>query len=81
MRPERGMGRQTDSDDAPNVLVVAKLLVECLGCGHRRRAEPRHPGDCPKCGYVGWARSSELSETSRRALRERPLPTRVLRAL
>jgi hypothetical protein len=63
------------------VLVVAKLLVECLGCGHGRSADPSSPGDCPQCGYVGWARSSELDEPCRRALRERPLATRVLRAL
>ena len=75
------MRRKTDRVDQPNVWVVTKLAVECLGCGHSRRADARRPGDCPKCGYVGWARSSELDETSRRALRERPLPTRVLRAL
>jgi hypothetical protein len=37
--------------------------------------------DCPKCGYVGLANSAELTEPQRRALRERPLTARRLRAV
>jgi hypothetical protein len=34
------------------------------------------PGECPRCGYVGWAPSSALSEPMRRRMRERPLERR-----
>jgi hypothetical protein len=37
--------------------------------------------ECPRCGYVGWAESSELSELERRALRDRPLERRRLHAV
>ncbi len=37
--------------------------------------------ECPKCSYVGWASSAELSERTRRLLRERPLDRRRLHAL
>jgi hypothetical protein len=59
--------------------------VECLSCGYRRamRAdEGRSVADeCPKCHYVGWASSAELSERTRRLLRERPVNRRRLRAV
>ena len=42
----------------------------------RRRLEP---GECLRCGYVGWARREELTETLRRALRERTTERRRLR--
>jgi hypothetical protein len=56
---------------------VKTLRVECLFCGEAREidAEPaRHvePGECRRCGYLGWAPSGELSERIRRDLRERP---------
>ncbi len=59
--------------------------VECLNCGQRRalyEAE-RRPGldECPRCGYVGWAPSAELSERTRRLLRERPVDRRWLHAV
>jgi Zn ribbon nucleic-acid-binding protein len=66
---------------------VAVLLrqVECLSCGYRRAArddELRSALDeCPKCRYVGWAASAELSENTRRLLRERPLQRRRIRSL
>ena len=57
-------------------------LVECLSCGYRRaiEADERRSAldECPKCSYVGWASSAELSEGTRRLLRERPLPRRRL---
>jgi hypothetical protein len=33
---------------------------------------------CPRCGYVGWAPSSALSEEDRRVLREIPVALRPL---
>ncbi len=53
-------------------------LVECLNCGETRHAQRDgfrriHLGDCcPRCGYVGWAASDDLTEAARRALRDRP---------
>jgi hypothetical protein len=59
--------------------------VECLNCGHRRAvlaAEQRTGEDeCPRCRYVGWASSAELTERMRRMLRERPVERRHLRAV
>jgi hypothetical protein len=59
--------------------------VECLNCGHRRAVleAERHTGEdeCPRCRYVGWAASAELSEHTRRMLRERPVERRRLRAV
>ena len=59
-------------------------LVECLNCGERRHA-PRdsaqrvvHSDTCRRCGYVGWAATGDLSEATRRQLRDRPLPRRRL---
>jgi len=62
------------------------LTVECLRCGTPRQTRYtvwRHveSAECPKCGYVGWANSAELTEPQRQALRERPLATRRLRAV
>jgi hypothetical protein len=54
--------------------------VECLSCGHRRsvRADEHRSAldECPRCRYVGWASSADLSERARRLLRERPLDVR-----
>ena len=59
--------------------------VECLSCGYRRAVrddEPRSGLDeCPRCRYVGWASTAELTERARRQLRERPLERRHLRAV
>jgi Zn ribbon nucleic-acid-binding protein len=66
---------------------MERFLVECLGCGHRRRAEEdpvsRHvaAGECSRCGYVGWATPADLSELVRRALREFPPERRRLRLI
>jgi len=59
-------------------------LVECLNCGETRQEQRDsfrrvHLGDCcPRCGYVGWAPTDELTEHARRALRDRPLARRRL---
>jgi hypothetical protein len=60
---------------------VETLLVECLCCGeqHELKRTPARlvqQGECPRCGYVGWAEVSEVDERLRRALRERPVETR-----
>jgi hypothetical protein len=66
-------------------LLVEPFRVECLSCGARRVVVPdeddRHldPGECHRCGYVGWASSDELTARSRRALRDRPIHRRALR--
>jgi hypothetical protein len=57
--------------------------VECLRCGDRRevRLHGQRPaaGECSRCGYLGWAPSAELTEATRRVIRERPLELRRLR--
>jgi phage FluMu protein Com len=60
---------------------MASLRVECLRCGEIRVLHPEShhhvdAGECPRCKYVGWAPSAEMSEVTRRALRERPLERR-----
>ena len=60
---------------------MAPSSVECLACGERRSlVAGAHThlatGECPRCGYVGWAQPGDLSEQSRRALRDRPLELR-----
>jgi ribosomal protein L37E len=58
--------------------VTTPLAIECLRCGQQR--EETHPEpECPRCGYLGWARSEALNERTRRLLRERPLHARRLR--
>jgi Zn ribbon nucleic-acid-binding protein len=57
-------------------------VVECLRCGHQRACEParrRSPdvGECPRCAYVGWASSEELTERTRRLVREYPVERRL----
>ncbi|HKI93123.1 MAG TPA: hypothetical protein VJ986_12550 [Gaiellaceae bacterium] len=60
------------------------FTVECLRCGTTRPARRtvwRHVEscECPRCGYLGWAPSADLSETERRTLRERSVEHRRLR--
>jgi len=68
----------------PIVGVVTPSSLECLACGERRSAiDSVHThlstGECPRCGYVGWAPATDLSEYTRRALRDRPVERRRLR--
>ena len=54
-----------------------KHAVECLRCGtfrtvERERTQGLDPGECAKCGYLGWALVADLSESVRKNLRERP---------
>lgn len=59
--------------------------VECLSCGYRRaiRDDERCSAldECPRCRYVGWASTAELSERTRRLLRDRPVDSRRLHAV
>jgi Zn ribbon nucleic-acid-binding protein len=67
--------------------MMERLLVECLGCGERRRADHDESsghveaGECLRCGYVGWATPADLSELVRRALRDFPPEQRRLRPI
>jgi hypothetical protein len=61
---------------------VETLAVECLRCGEQHQLESRpkrsiQDGECPRCGYVGWAYAAELTEPTRRALRDHPVERRV----
>lgn len=64
-----------------------RVLVECLSCGERRRANRDEAsghveaGECLRCGYVGWAAPADLSELVRRALRDFPPERRRLRPI
>ena len=65
---------------------MARVTVECLACGADRSVEDPgrgrlEPGECIRCGYVGWARRGELTETLRRALRDRTAGSRRLRPI
>jgi hypothetical protein len=65
---------------------VESLVVECLSCGELRHVLPipwrrMDPDECHRCGYLGWARSVELNELMRRALRDRPLERRRIYAV
>ena len=56
-------------------------LVACLNCGAPRRvaakaSRPGDPHECGRCGYVGWAETETLTETLRRALRDRTFDQR-----
>jgi hypothetical protein len=62
--------------------IVEPLTVECLRCGHARAFTPgpyryEEAGVCPRCQYVGWAFSGDLSERARRLFRELPLERRL----
>jgi len=66
---------------------VEQTTVECLRCGQTRAFSPgqrrfAEARECPRCQYVGWAYSSDLSERTRRLFRELPLERRLrLRAI
>ena len=65
-------------------MAAAGFRVECLHCGETRvlhQAPRRHldAGECPRCTYVGWVTSDDVTEGTRKALRDRPLGRRWLR--
>ena len=62
--------------------LVESLIVECLRCGHSRPFTPGprrcdDVGACPRCEYVGWAYSTDLSEKTRKLFRDLPLERRL----
>jgi len=64
---------------------MASLTVECLRCGAERvlfaaSHERLDGGECPRCDYVGWVPSNDMSEALRRRIRERPPEHRRLHA-
>jgi hypothetical protein len=66
--------------------MTEKHAVECLRCGsfrtvERERTQRLDPGECVRCGYLGWALAADISEPTRRTLRERPLERRRLRVV
>jgi hypothetical protein len=67
---------------AADAILVEKIRVECLGCGEARAVtapavDKLDPGECSRCGYLGWAPSTALTETMRRRIRERPVDRRA----
>ena len=62
---------------------MERPTVECLRCGQERAFNPgqwryEEAGVCPRCQYVGWAFSADLSERTRRLFRDLPLERRLL---
>jgi hypothetical protein len=53
--------------------LMTQVTIECLRCGCVRGAEG---AACPRCGYVGWAFTHELTEADRRDLRDHPVEAR-----
>jgi hypothetical protein len=49
--------------------------VECLACGLQRLITEA-PGECARCGYLGWAPMEAVSEALRRSLRDVPVEAR-----
>jgi hypothetical protein len=74
----RGTIRGSGCADAPG---MERVTIECLHCGKRRTVERHDTGECPRCTYVGWAPVGALDEPTRRALRDRPVERRRLRAV
>jgi uncharacterized paraquat-inducible protein A len=45
--------------------------IECLACGARRIVPglgTAEPGECPRCGYLGWTYSDELDSSTCRMI-------------
>ena len=79
----RGTARPVSRADNTRVQTLPQAVtVECLRCGHPRAYEPgpwreEESGSCPRCEYVGWAYSQDLSERTRRLFRDLPLERRL----
>jgi hypothetical protein len=60
-----------DSDD------VTSIPVDCLRCGKRHHLLRTHhstidEGECPRCGYLGWAPAPSSNVARRAASQIRP---------
>jgi hypothetical protein len=66
----------------PEAMPPVPVTVECLSCGCVRAVgDDGHTlatGACQRCGYVGWAHVADLTEDTRRELRDVPVPFRPL---
>jgi hypothetical protein len=60
-----------DSPARTRFVRAATLAVE------RQISQKLDPGECPRCGYLGWAPSTALTEPMRRRIRERPVDRRA----
>ena len=64
---------------------MESLVVECLRCGNTRGTSSAQwragHSECPRCGYLGWAAITALTEDERRSLRSRPPERRRLRVV
>ncbi|HUQ21394.1 MAG TPA: hypothetical protein VM049_00095 [Gaiellaceae bacterium] len=61
---------------------MERHTIECLRCGHARPFDPSpgrcdEAGMCPRCQYVGWAYSNDLSERARKLFRDLPVEHRL----
>jgi len=66
----------------PDAQDVSSVRIERLGCGEARAvdapsSDQLEAGECPRCGYLGWAPSTALTEPMRRRIRERPVDRRA----
>jgi hypothetical protein len=60
---------------------MSVVVIECLRCGRLRDVvssfgHVADAGVCPRCSYVGWAFSDDLTEDERRELRDLPVEER-----
>ena len=61
---------------------MSLFTAECLRCGDPRELPPgpshgEARGECPRCGYVGWAYSIDLTERTRKLFRDLPVERRL----
>jgi uncharacterized Zn finger protein len=55
---------------------VETIVVECLRCGVTHELVRAHGhtlegSQCPRCGYLGWARPGDLNDQVRVVMHER----------
>ena len=70
-------GENPEMEDPPGPVVV-----ECLACGAERSVPGLglgEIGECPACGYTGWALPERLTDSERRRLHSALLSTRRTR--
>jgi hypothetical protein len=57
--------------DTDRVRTVERRQIECLACGAVRPASGTRAlelGECPCCGYLGWAYADELDRETQRLI-------------